>query len=163
MTRLVLVLASSACLGSVLMAGSFFAFSTFVMRGLARLPAAEGIRAMQAINVAVVPSLFLAVFMGTALIALALLGLAFADDRSRMPLVVGSLAYLVAVFGVTAACNVPRNDALALLVPESVDAAQHWSRYLVEWTAWNHVRVVGSLVAAAAFALRVFGAGRSPT
>jgi uncharacterized membrane protein len=38
-------------LGSGLIAGVFFAFSTFVMKALARLPAAHGIAAMQSINV----------------------------------------------------------------------------------------------------------------
>jgi hypothetical protein len=48
------VLAFAGALGSGLMAGAFFAFSTFVMRALARLPAAEGIAAMQSINVAAI-------------------------------------------------------------------------------------------------------------
>ncbi|MGI9030825.1 MAG: hypothetical protein ACR2HP_12705 [Ilumatobacteraceae bacterium] len=38
--------------GSVVVGGVFFAFSTFVMKGLAGLPAPTGIAAMQAINLA---------------------------------------------------------------------------------------------------------------
>jgi len=53
-----------AALGSGLMAGAFFAFSTFVMKALARLPAAAGIAAMQWINVAVINPLFLGVSSG---------------------------------------------------------------------------------------------------
>jgi uncharacterized membrane protein len=41
-------------LGCGLMAGFFFAFSAFVMKALARHSAAEGIAAMQSINVAVI-------------------------------------------------------------------------------------------------------------
>ena len=44
----------------------FFAFSTFVMGALGRLPAAHGIAAMQSINVVVINPLFLGVFIGTA-------------------------------------------------------------------------------------------------
>lgn len=40
--------------GSALMAGVFFAFSTFVMKALRRLPSPQGIAAMQSINVAVI-------------------------------------------------------------------------------------------------------------
>lgn len=55
-----------SALGSGLIAGVFFAFSTFVMTALARRPPAEGMAAMQAINVAVLNPLFLGVFVGTA-------------------------------------------------------------------------------------------------
>jgi uncharacterized membrane protein len=50
---LLFVLTLFAALGCGLVAGVFFAFSTFVMKALARLPAEQGIAAMQAINVAV--------------------------------------------------------------------------------------------------------------
>ena len=43
-----------AAVGCGLMAGVFSAFSTFVMKALARLPAHEGIAAMQSINVVAV-------------------------------------------------------------------------------------------------------------
>ena len=56
-----------AALGSALIAGVFFAFSTFVMAALARLPPAQGIAAMQAINVTVLNPWFLGVFVGTAI------------------------------------------------------------------------------------------------
>jgi uncharacterized membrane protein len=42
---------------------------------------------------------------------------------------------------------VPRNDALAAVAP--------WSRYLDEWTMWNHVRTVAALAAAAALTMAV--------
>jgi uncharacterized membrane protein len=43
-----------AALGAALNGGVFFAFSTFVMSGLARLRPADGIAAMQSINVTAV-------------------------------------------------------------------------------------------------------------
>jgi uncharacterized membrane protein len=49
---LLFVLTLFAALGCAMMAGVFFAFSTFVMMALARLPAEQGVAAMQAINVA---------------------------------------------------------------------------------------------------------------
>jgi len=43
-----------AALGAGLNGGVFFAFSTFVMPALSRLPASQGIAAMQSINVAAI-------------------------------------------------------------------------------------------------------------
>ena len=48
-----------------LMAGVFFAFSPFVMNGLARLPAQQGIAAMQFINAAAFIALCLSPNEGT--------------------------------------------------------------------------------------------------
>ncbi len=52
MNSLLFVLTLLAALGCSMMAGVFFAFSAFVMKALARLPAEQGVAAMQAINVA---------------------------------------------------------------------------------------------------------------
>jgi uncharacterized membrane protein len=49
--------------------------------------------------------------------------------------------------------NVPLNNALAVVDPASADAASLWSRYVSSWTAWNHVRTVAALAAAASFTL----------
>lgn len=67
----------AAALGGGLIAGTFFAFSAFVMGALKRLPPAQGIAAMQSINVVVINPLFLGVFLGTAALSLALLVAAF--------------------------------------------------------------------------------------
>jgi uncharacterized membrane protein len=53
-------------LGSGLVAGAFFAFSTFVMKALAALPAPQGVSAMQSINVVVLNRWFLAPFVVSA-------------------------------------------------------------------------------------------------
>lgn len=54
MNNPIYLLTAVAALGSGLVAGIFFAFSNFVMKALARVPPAQGIGAMQSINVAVV-------------------------------------------------------------------------------------------------------------
>src|SRR5215831_19362148 len=51
-----------AALGSGLVAGIFFAFSNFVMKALARVPPAQGVAAMQSINVVVLNKWFFVVF-----------------------------------------------------------------------------------------------------
>ena len=65
MERLLYIATFAAALGAGLVAGIFFAFSTFVMGALGRLPQAAGISAMQSINVVVINPVFLSVFMGT--------------------------------------------------------------------------------------------------
>jgi uncharacterized membrane protein len=47
--------------------------------------------------------------------------------------------------------NVPLNDALAAVDPSSPAAATLWTRYLSDWTFWNHVRTVASTAACALF------------
>ena len=43
--------------------------------------------------------------------------------------------------------------ALAKVVRTEATAVTAWADYVRTWTAWNHVRTVASLVAAAAFTL----------
>ena len=49
--------------------------------------------------------------------------------------------------------NVPLNNALASLSPDGPDAPTHWRRYSRRWTAFNHLRALASLLAAASFSL----------
>jgi uncharacterized membrane protein len=138
-------------LGCALSAGALFAFSSFVMAGLRRLPAAQGIAAMQSINVMAPTPVFMTALFGSALacLALAIWALADWDDSFGPYLLAGSVLYLVGPIGVTMAYNVPRNNALARVDPESAEGAALWARYLREWTAANHVRVAAGLGAAA--------------
>ncbi len=64
-------------------------------------------------------------------------------------MIVGSILYLGGTIAVTMFCNVPRNNALAGVASDSADGQQLWSRYVLEWTRWNHVRTVAALLAAA--------------
>ncbi|HTF63939.1 MAG TPA: hypothetical protein VK638_14740, partial [Edaphobacter sp.] len=63
-----IVFVAAICSGIV--AGIFFAFSSFVMAALARIPPAQGAAAMNSINVTVINPGFMSVFMGTALLSL---------------------------------------------------------------------------------------------
>ena len=144
-----------AALGCGLVAGVFFAFSTFVMKALSRLPAAQGMAAMQSINVTVLNAWFMAAFLGTALAcALALIAsLLRWQEPGAVYRFAGSLFYLVGCLLVTIMFNVPRNQALASATPTTPDGASLWAAYLSSWTAWNHVRAAASLVAAALLTL----------
>jgi uncharacterized membrane protein len=148
-------LAFVLALGSGLVAGIFFAFSTFVMRALARLPAADGIAAMQSINIVVINPLFLGVFMGTALLGLVAGAMTLIDwqGAASICLLAGSALYAIGCFGVTLLGNVPLNNALAKVAAESAEGRAVWARYLQDWVRWNHVRTIAALLAGAAFIL----------
>jgi uncharacterized membrane protein len=142
-------------LGCGLSAGALFAFSSFVMRALARLPAPQGIAGMNSINVVAVTPVFMTALFGTGLLCIALAAWALVGWHGSFSpyLVAGGAVYVIGVPGVTMAFNVPRNDALARVDPADAQADHYWRRYVSEWTAWNHVRVLAGIAAAAALTL----------
>ena len=131
------VLTLISALGSGLMAGFFFAFSVSVMKALGRLPPAQGIAAMQSINVVVINPVFLIAFFGTAVscVAVVISALRAWPGPGAAYLLAGGLLYLVGSFLVTIVFNVPRNDALEAVDPMSTDGAALWASYLTVWTA----------------------------
>lgn len=153
--KFIILLTFFAALGSGLIAGTFFAFSTFVMNALARLPSYQGIAAMQSINIVVLNRLFLTVFTGTALMSLILLIISLFNwkDTPVVFILSGSLLYLLGSFLVTGLCNVPLNDTLANLDVKDAASASLWKKYIVNWKAWNHVRTIASLTATMSFIL----------
>ena len=151
--RVLLILKIVSALGCGLTAGVLFAFSSFIMNGLVRLPPAQGIAAMQSINITVVNPSFFTAFFGTALICLylAIRSVLRWGQPGASLVLAGSLLYLLGTIVVTIAFNVPLNDALAAVKPESAEGATLWAVYLSRWTAWNHVRTLAALAAAALF------------
>ena len=148
--ELLFTLTLITALGCGLVAGILFAFSTSVMKALARLPSAQGIAAMQSINITVINPLFMGAFFGTA--AACVLVVVFSllrwNEAGAVYLLSGGLAYLIGAILVTMVFNVPRNDALAAVDPASAAGARLWDGYVTSWTAWNHVRTASALAAA---------------
>lgn len=145
------ILVLLCALGAGLVAGVFYAFSTFVMKALGRLPAGQGIAAMQSINIVVINPWFMAALFGTALLCLAVLVLSLQGEAPAGLPVAGGLLYVLGTIGVTMAFNVPRNNSLAGMNPATAEAAALWTDYLSAWTRWNHVRTLAALAASAAF------------
>ncbi|WP_176051060.1 anthrone oxygenase family protein [Burkholderia sp. BCC1644] len=142
-----------SAVGCGLMAGVYFAFSTFVMTSLGRIAPQAGAAAMKAINVDIVRSPFMPLFLGTTLMALALVVIALFDrDRpGAMAAAAGGVLYVFGMFAVTMAVNVPLNDALAAADPATAQGVAQWTRYVHDWTMWNHVRTVASAAACVCF------------
>ncbi|MBL4711225.1 MAG: DUF1772 domain-containing protein [Gammaproteobacteria bacterium] len=149
------VLLLAALLGCGVIAGVFFAFSTFVMKALMRLTSGEGIAAMQVINITVLNPWFLGVFLGTSVVCIVLLGVSlFLMNQSGAGYVIaGSAFYLFGCLLVTVVFNVPKNKALAKVDVFADDAEFIWRNHVDEWTKWNHIRTAASFLAAACFAI----------
>jgi uncharacterized membrane protein len=142
-----------SAVGCGVLAGVYFAFSTFVMASLARIAPAAGAAAMNAINVEIVRSLFMPLFLGTTLTGAALAVLAFFrwGEPGAIAMLAGGGIYVLGMFIVTMIFNVPLNNALATVDPASAQAAELWARYLHDWTFWNHVRSISSIGACVLF------------
>ncbi|MGD8588062.1 MAG: DUF1772 domain-containing protein [Chromatiales bacterium] len=112
--------------------GIFFAFSSFIMKALARLPSVEGMAAVQSINLVVLNPSFLGAFMGTAAISLLVAVLAVIGWKTpaALWLVAGALLYLVGTFLLTGLGNVPLNNQLAAVQVDDPTAIKVWEHYL---------------------------------
>ena len=142
-----------ALLGSALIAGVFFAFSSFIMRALAERPAPEAIAAMQSINAVVINRSFLGTFVGTAMISLVIALIAVVEWQAATSpwLVNGALLYVGGTFLVTIRGNVPLNNRLASLAAEEPEASSVWTDYLNRWTRLNTIRAVAATAAMLAY------------
>ncbi|WP_411196418.1 DUF1772 domain-containing protein [Rhizobium sp.] len=152
--QIILVLSlTAAAIGSGLIAGIFFAFSAFIMTAFARLPAEQGIAAMNSINITIIRSPFMALFAPTAILCLLISVLAVINWRggASMLMLAGAALYLLASFVSTIIFNVPMNDALEKVSGSGPQAAKLWATYLRDWTWWNHVRTLASLLTSITF------------
>lgn len=144
-----------AAFGSGLMGGVFYGFSTFIMAALHALAPSAGIAAMQSINVVVLKNVwFLGMLLGLVPLCLWLCFASWssADLSSHLRLAAASI-YLVGCIGVTVVCNVPRNEALALVDAHSAEGAALWASYVPSWTFWNHVRCASCCIATLLFTI----------
>lgn len=136
------------------MAGFFFAFSAVVMPGLDVADPAAAMAAMQGINDIVVNPAFALFFFGAPVLCLgSIVRALIRRDRLAWLELVAAAVYLVGVFGVTVAFNVPLNDDLARLDPTVPTQARTMTIYIDDWTVWNHVRTATGLLAFGLFAV----------
>ena len=161
MDYLIPLVGTMALLGSALVGGIFFAFSSFIMKALADVSPPAGIGAMQSINVVVINPSFLGAFFGTAVLSLVAGGFALAGWPSPFAafFLGGALCYLAGTILVTILGNVPLNDRLAAVSATDPAARGVWKHYLGRWTMWNHVRTAAAMVAALLYTLGLLQIG----
>lgn len=133
-------------LGSGMMAGLFVSFSTFIMKALASLKPAEGMKAMQAINRVIIRPSFLIVFMGTGVILILTCFVTSTQHQVFWYLLVATISYVVACLASTIAFNVPLNNRLDSFNSDQPEGLDFWEYYLTRWTQWNHVRSAACLL-----------------
>jgi len=94
MSHLITGLLWVGAIGCGLLAGLYFAFSTFIMTALGRIDQAHGVSAMNAINATILGSLFMPFFSGTtvASLLLAIIGILRRGEPGARLLVAGGLA-----------------------------------------------------------------------
>lgn len=155
MATLNYILTLLAIIGTGLIAGTFFVFSVAIMPAFRRLPGAEGLAAMQSINVVIQNPIFLGVFMATALISLILAGMSLWNWNTPQSyyILAGTALYVVGSFLLTIVFNVPLNNALDAADATTASGQEVWSNYLTNWTFWNHIRTLASLLSTAAFSI----------
>ncbi len=146
--------ATVAAVGAGLAGGVFFAFSSFVMPALRRLPSEQGIGAMQSINKQAPTPVFMTLLLGTAAVSagLGIHAILNRDEPRAAWLATGSATYLASI-AITAAFHIPRNNMLDGLKPDGADSQRYWATYVSQWTAGNHFRTVTCAAAAVLFTI----------
>ena len=147
----------AAITGAGLITGLLFAFSNFVMRALAELPADKGMFAMNQVNEKIINPVFMLFFLGTPVLCayitfMAINGL---SEPGHIFLLTGALAYLVGPFGITMLFNVPLNNQLATTDLSAANEA--WPQYQQRWQRWNHVRTYIGVVSIVFLAMGLAG------
>lgn len=142
-------------LWSAVIGGVFSAFSEFIMAALKQTRPAVGIEAMQQINRTVIPTQFVSGIMLIPVFALALAAYATTvfEGVVLVVLYLAAAVYGVSVFLMTLAGNVPMNNRLAGLEPDSVEAEAYWAIYTSRWTRLNHYRSLGSILTAGLYTI----------
>ncbi|MFW5418087.1 DUF1772 domain-containing protein [Nocardiopsis sp. CNT-189] len=146
----------AALIAAGLNAGLFFAFTTAVMPGLGGASDTAFIDVMQRINRKILNWRFLAVFCGAPLLALLWAVAATGSGAAAVP-AWAAFALLAGHFLITAAVNVPMNNALEAAGPagRAADPARVRARFEGPWNRWNRVRTVLSAAALACAAAGV--------
>jgi uncharacterized membrane protein len=133
-----------------LVAGLFYSWSVSVTPGLHKLSDKEYIMAFQAMNKAILNPAFFFSFIGS----LILLPLATWTNSAEGSvkfylLLAATICYVVGVFGVTVAGNVPMNDSLAAFDSSTASVADIAAKRLSfenPWNSLNTIRTLGSVV-----------------
>lgn len=144
-----------ALLSTGLSAGLFYAWTVSVIPGTKRMADHSYLEAMQHINRAILNPAFFAIFFGALLLMLWNTYLEFKIDIGpSFYFSLGALAvYLVGTIGVTAAGNVPLNEALELIQLNSLGSEELKVTRMAYEVKWNRLHYIRTLFAVISFVL----------
>lgn len=151
------ILIWAAILGTGVMTGMYLAFSMFIMPAFRVIDPDQGAAAMISINRVILKSFFMVIFFGSTLVSAVLTVMGFLAGNWIM--VAASLLYVIGMFVVTAAGNVPLNNRLDQAEGTGASLHKTWSHYLDLWTRWNHLRSAASLASFALYVYLISGMG----
>lgn len=140
-----------------LSAGLFYSYHCSVIGGLGVLPTREYLMSFQGINKAILNPVFFASFIGSLLVLslAALLGWYNGINYLLPYLVTALIIYALGVFAVTAAGNVPLNEALARLDTAHASGAE-LEQFRLEFEArWNRLNLIRTVAAILAFGVLI--------
>ena len=99
---------------------------------------------------------FLLVFLGTGVLCAVSVLLGWnVLGGSLLTTTVATAIYILGCIVSTIVFNVPLNNQLEAVDPESEVGRILWTQYLSKWTRWNHVRSVATLVSTFLLALTI--------
>jgi uncharacterized membrane protein len=141
----------SATLAAGLQAGTYYTWACGVMPGLARGDDRTFVTSMQNMDIAIVNPVFMLSFLGAPLLA----GAAIATSNSAArPWAIAGTAFAIATIAITAAGNIPLNNALhaAGSVDRITDLAAVRRHFESAWVNWNIARTLTSTASLACLA-----------
>ncbi|WP_326835811.1 anthrone oxygenase family protein [Amycolatopsis rhabdoformis] len=131
-----------AIVAAGLIAGLFYSYAVSVMPGLARADDQTFVTAMREINIAIVNGWFLLTFLGAPLLAAAALVLDLvAGAGGALPWLIAGFVLLLAMILISAAKNIPMNNALDR---GTAPVAELRARFETSWVRWNLLRAAVS-------------------
>ena len=134
-----------------LLAGLFFGFQCSIINGLGALGNKEYLLSFQSINKVILNPIFLLSFMGPVIVLPITCYLSYKTGGDDLfPYILSStLIYLIAVFGITIAFNVPLNELLdGFNIQSATDTQIQDMRLKFEagWNKWHLIRTVASII-----------------
>ncbi|MCM2680722.1 DUF1772 domain-containing protein [Echinimonas agarilytica] len=145
-----------------LMAGTYFAFSIFIMKSLAELPPLEAAKAMNKINDVIVTTLFLPIFFCSTIwfSGLFIWSVINWQNEQSMMLSIAAVIYVVGMLGVTVFGNVPLNNQLKVGALDDSSLVEIWQFYVLRWTRFNHIRMISCIASCALLTMAQAVSGR---
>jgi uncharacterized membrane protein len=140
---------------TALMSGTYFAFSTAVVPGLARTDDRTYVTAMQRINESILNPRFLTTFMGALIVPIVAVFLHLGDGtRDRLPWIIAGAALYAATVAITGGVNIPLNNRLMAAGDVDVQAAAAArAGFHDRWLRFNLARTVLCLAAVVTLAI----------